>query len=360
MSVELQQISLKAGGETFLYPLDLRLQSGAINVLLGPTQAGKTSLMRIIAGLDQPDSGRILADGKDVTGVPVRKRNLAMVYQQFINYPSLSVFENIAAPLRIQGCKAQEVKDRVQAVAEKLHIAHLLQRLPGELSGGQQQRTALARALVKQAPLILLDEPLVNLDYKLREELREELSQLFTTGDTTVVYATTEPQEALLLGGYTAVLDAGRVLQFGKTEQVYRAPATTRAAAICNDPPMNFIPARALDARTLETGDGKRVQLPHPGLNLETGQSYQLGIRCHQVALNSSSDALVLDCVLDLAEIGGSETWLHLHHGGQLLVAQLPGVQRLQLGTELKAYLAARDLFVYSAGGDLLAAPKEA
>ena len=165
----------------------------------------------------------MLADGADVTGVPVRERNVAMVYQQFINYPSMTVSDNIASPLRLRGEQGRSTA-RVRELAAKLHIEPFLDRLPAELSGGQQQRVALARALAKNAPLMLLDEPLVNLDYKLREELREELSQLFASGDSTVVYATTEPTEALLLGGYTAVLDAGELLQYGPTAEVFHRP----------------------------------------------------------------------------------------------------------------------------------------
>ena len=193
------------------------MQPGAVNVLLGATLAGKTTLLRLMAGLDRPGGGRILEDGRDVTGVSVRKRDVAMVYQQFINYPSLTVFENIASPLRNPAAGGGDPQ-RVAAMAE--HPAPrrpFLARLPAQLSGGQQQRTALARALIKGAGLLLLDEPLSNLDYKLREELRGELAALFAGGRTTVVYATAEPQEALQLGGHTAVLHEGRLLQQGPT-----------------------------------------------------------------------------------------------------------------------------------------------
>src|SRR2546427_644292 len=179
----LERISKRVGGQTWLHPMHLELESGAVTVLLGATQAGKTSLMRIMAGLDVPTEGRVRADGVDVTGMPVRERNVAMVYQQFINYPSLTVADNIASPLKLRGDR--DVAQRVRALAERLHIEMFLDRYPAELSGGQQQRVALARALAKGAPLMLLDEPLVNLDYKLREELREELTQLFATGDST-------------------------------------------------------------------------------------------------------------------------------------------------------------------------------
>ncbi|WP_338848237.1 ABC transporter ATP-binding protein [Massilia sp. W12] len=356
MILELQGVSKLVGGETHIYPSDLKLAAGAINVLLGPTQAGKTSLMRLIAGLDQPSSGRVLVDGKDVTGVSVRERNLAMVYQQFINYPALTVFENIAAPLRIQKIAPAEIESRVRAIAEKLHIAQFLQRLPGELSGGQQQRTALARALIKQAPLVLLDEPLVNLDYKLREELREELAGLFVDGKTTVVYATTEPQEALLLGGHTCVMDAGRILQCAPALAAYNAPANRRVAEIFNDPPMNLLPVTAGAGNLLRLADGTEIRLSRADLQLSSGQACLLGVRCNHVSLHASADALSLPCVLDLAELSGSESFLHLHYGAHTLVAQLPGVHQPPLGGALQAHIRPQDIFVFDAQGALLSA----
>ena len=178
MNLELKDIAQRVGTETHLFPQSLTLEPGAVNVLLGATKAGKTSLMRIMAGLDKPSEGAIFSDGINVTGVSVRKRNVAMVYQQFINYPTMTVQENIAAPLRLRG--ALDIESRVVALATRLHIESFLQRLPAELSGGQQQRVALARALAKEAPFMMFDEPLVNLDYKLREELREELAAVFS------------------------------------------------------------------------------------------------------------------------------------------------------------------------------------
>ena len=359
MTLELKQVIKTVGAETHLYPLDLKLAAGGINVLLGPTQAGKTSLMRIIAGLDKPDSGSVLVDGKDVTGVGVRERNLAMVYQQFINYPGLSVYENIASPLRLKKLPQQEIHQRVTEIAEKLHIAHLLQRLPGELSGGQQQRTALARALIKRAPLVLLDEPLVNLDYKLREELRSELISLFTNGDTTVVYATTEPQEALLLGGHTAVMHAGRLLQFGPTLQLFNAPASTQVAAIFNDPPMNMLPATALDNASVRLDDGGVLAVAGRNLALTAGRRCQVGVRCNDVRLQALVGAGVsLACTVGLAELSGSETYLHLRHGGDALVAQLPGVHALEIGSAVQVNIHAAQIFLFDTEGRLLSAPQ--
>jgi len=339
MSLRLHSISKAVSGETHLHSLDLTLASGSINVLLGRTLAGKTSLMRIMAGLDQPTAGRVLIDERDVTGVPVRERNLAMVYQQFINYPSLNVYENIASPLRLQRKPAVEIKQRVGEIAETLRLTPYLDRLPAELSGGQQQRTALARALAKDAELLLLDEPLVNLDYKLREELRAELAQLFRNGRTTVVYATTEPQEALQLGGHTAILHEGKLLQFGPTLDAFLRPASLAAARAFSDPPLNLLPA-SLSSHV---------------------NAAQVGVRAHQVriARRHSHDIEVLGRI-ELAEISGSETYLHIQHAHGSLVAQLPGVHDLALGAPCSAFIDPTALFGFDANGAVTFVPEAA
>ena len=179
MTVVLKDVTRVVGAVAHISEVSLTLEPGTLSVLLGPTLSGKTSLMRLLAGLDVPTAGRVVVNGKDVTGIDVRKRSVAMVYQQFVNYPSLTVFENIASPLRVQGRPNEEVERRVQEVAALLRLQPYLERPPLALSGGQQQRTAIARALVKGADLVLLDEPLANLDYKLREELRTELPRIF-------------------------------------------------------------------------------------------------------------------------------------------------------------------------------------
>ncbi len=211
MSVTLEHVTRTVDGIPTIRDVSLTLERGTLSVLLGPTLSGKTSIMRLLAGLDKPTTGRVLVDGKDVTGVDVRQRSVAMVYQQFINYPSLTVYENIASPLRVQGKPRAEIEKRVQEAAQLLKLEPYLNRTPLQLSGGQQQRTAIARALVKGADLVLLDEPLANLDYKLREELRTELPRIFEASGAIFVYATTEPSEALLLGGDTVCMWEGEV-----------------------------------------------------------------------------------------------------------------------------------------------------
>ena len=240
MSLELKNIEKKVGIDTYIYPTNLKLEKNTINVLLGSTLAGKTTLMQIMAGLDKPSAGEIWFNNENVTNVKVQNRNVSMVYQQFINYPNFTVYENIASPLKITGVDNNEIKQRVDKVAELLKLSPMLNKKPNELSGGQQQRTALARALIKDSDLILLDEPLANLDFKLREELREELPKLFENRECIVVYATTEPSDALMIGGNTATLLEGRVVQYGKTLDVYNNPNNLTSAEVFSDPPMNI------------------------------------------------------------------------------------------------------------------------
>jgi glycerol transport system ATP-binding protein len=349
MSLALDGIGSIVQGETHLADITLRLEPATLNVLLGPTLAGKTSLMRIMAGLDRPTAGRIFADGVDVTGVHVRQRSVAMVYQQFINYAAMSVYENIASPLRVQRRSAAEIDSKVRAAAELLRLTPYLDRQPAQLSGGQQQRCALARALVKEARLVLLDEPLVNLDYKLREELREELPKLFAKSGAILVYATTEPTEALLLGGRTIGMGAGRVLQYGPTPEVYRRPASLAAAQVFSDPPLNVIRVekregslRFPDGRSL--GRGAFPSLPDGG--------YALGVRAHHLALGGGdADAIRLRGEVEVTEITGSESFVHVRDRDLRLVALADGVRDLQPGAEVEVAIRPADVFVFDQAG---------
>src|SRR6476620_591047 len=228
VSVTLDHVTRTVDGIATIRDVSMTLERGTLSVLLGPTLSGKTSIMRLLAGLDKPTTGRVLVDDKDVTGFDVRQRSVAMVYQQFINYPSLTVYENIASPLRVQGRPREEIDRRVMEAAALLRLEPYLKRTPLQLSGGPPQRTAIARALVKGADLVLLDEPLANLDYKLREELRAELPRIFEASGAIFVYATPEPSEALLLGCNTLCMLEGEVLQAGDTSKVYRHPDTLR------------------------------------------------------------------------------------------------------------------------------------
>ncbi|MGK5071465.1 ABC transporter ATP-binding protein [Janthinobacterium sp. ZB1P44] len=359
MQLVLDKISRKQGADDFLYPMSLALVPGAINVLLGTTRAGKTTLMRVMAGLDKPSAGTVTADGVDVTGVPVSKRNLAMVYQQFINYPAFTVYDNIASPLRLRKVPEEQIRTKVLALAERLHITPYLQRTPGELSGGQQQRTALGRALIKDASLLLLDEPLVNLDYKLREELRRELTELFSSGSTTVVYATTEPLEALQLGGHVAVLHEGRLLQQGPTLDVFNAPNSIAVARTFSDPPINLIPARVDAQGVAQAADGLSIHLSGAQrARLGERRDVILGVRAHSLHLSPQSDGdVAIAAQVDLAEISGSETYVHARRGELALVAQLGGVHNLEIGSACTVYCQPHALLIFADDGGLLFAP---
>ena len=360
MQLALHRIGKTVGSDTWLYPLSLAPHPSAVTVLLGATQAGKTTLMRIMAGLDVPSEGTVSVDGSNVTGMPVQSRNVAMVYQQFINYPSLTVADNIASPLKLRGEKG--IAAKVQALAERLHIEMFLQRLPAELSGGQQQRVALARALAKGAPLMLLDEPLVNLDYKLREELRDELTQLFATGESTVIYATTEPGEALLLGGYTAVMDAGELLQYGPTADVFHSPQSLRVARAFSDPPMNLIAATPTAQGIQMLGGPQLVlalALPGSATDLQTA-TLTVGVRAGALRTTAQSGDVSLAGTVELAEISGSDTFVHVACPVGELVAQLTGVHYFEIGAAITLYLAAQQAYVFDAHGALLLAPARA
>jgi len=354
MALELQAVSRVVKGQTHIAPTTLTLEKGTMNVLLGPTLSGKTSLMRLMAGLDAPTTGRILWHGTDVTGVRVQDRKVAMVYQQFINYPGLTVYENIASPMRLMGKDRAEIDRAVRATAEMLKLTPMLDRKPLELSGGQQQRCALARALVKGAGLVLLDEPLANLDYKLREELRAEIPRIFEESGAIFVYATTEPEEALLLGGNTATLWEGRVTQFGSTPQVYRQPADAITARVFSDPPMNFVSCFK-EGHRINFGGNANAPADGAFAGLPDGR-YTAGFRANHLHLNThSGQAVEFRCTLGVTEITGSETFLHLTHGTDRWVGLVHGVHDLHPGNEVGVWLDPAHVYIFDAEGRLAA-----
>ena len=329
MTLALKNIVKLVGAETHIYETSVELAANEFNVLLGTTLAGKTTLMQLMAGLQKPSAGEVWFEGKNVTGVPVQKRNVSFVHQQFINYPHFNVFENIASPLRVAGFSRKDLDERVGKVAELLKLTPMLGRKPNELSGGQQQRTALARALVKDSDLVLLDEPLANLDYKLREELRDELPKLFQDRGCTVVYATTEPTEALLLGGHCATINEGRVTQFGPTAEVYRKPLDLLTAQVFSDPPINIAKVRLANGR-FALND--QVSWSAGNTHLADG-TYQMAIRPHYVTLDpASANDVTLDGKVHVAELSGSESVVHFDMDGHPWVSQSHGIHAIELG----------------------------
>jgi len=334
MSIELRQVSLRVGAETYIYETDLSLEPGQFNILLGTTLSGKTSLMRLMAGLEKPTQGELWVNGENVTGIPVKNRSVAMVYQAFINYPSFSVYDNIASPLKVAGLPRQEIDEKVRRFAELLKLTPMLDRLPSELSGGQQQRTALARALVKGAELVLLDEPLANLDYKLREELRDELPRMFADTGATVVYATSEPLEALMLGGYTATLNEGRVVQFGKTSTIYRHPESLASARVFSDPPVNIA---SIEKRggTAYLSDTVSWSVPAKLAEMPDG-AYKIGLRPHH--LLPVGEGIEVDGEVQIAEISGSESIIRVIVEGNNWVSEAHGIHGYEFGENARFF----------------------
>ncbi|MGB7271451.1 MAG: ABC transporter ATP-binding protein [Albidovulum sp.] len=354
MTLELRAITKKVGQITHIKPTDLVLEPGRFNVLLGETGSGKSSLIKVMAGLDRPSSGRMIMKGHDVTGMSPQKRNISLVHQFFVNYPHMTVFENIASPLRVAGMAKSEIQGRVEDAADVLQLRPMLHRRPHELSGGQQQRTALARAIAKESEAVFLDEPLANLDYKLREELRDQLPDLFAGRGAVVVYATSEPAEALMLGGYTALMSDGHVTQFGPTVDIYRKPNTLTSAMVFSDPPINFAPVTKAGA-TAKLGDGTTWPLTGAAAGLTDG-TYTVAIRPHYVSPEDrGGNQVELTGKVLITELSGSESSAHFLIGADTWVSLAPGVHPYRIGEDHRFYMDVSQCFYFAPDGALVA-----
>ena len=352
MTLRLEGLSKSVAGAKHIFPVDLELERGTMNVLLGPTSAGKTTLLRLMSGLEKPDTGKIFWDEKDVTGQRVQDRDVAMVYQQFVNYPSMTVYDNIASPLKLQRKSSQEIDVKVKEMAELLHLTKLLDRKPLEISGGQQQRCAIARALVKNVGLVLMDEPLANLDYKLREELRVEIPRLYAASGSIFVYATTEPEEALLLGGNTATVWQGRVTQFGPSTEVYHNPVDEITARVYSDPPMNFLPV-SKHGSVVSFPKGQTISLSGKMGEMPDGE-YRAGFRAHHLKVGDiGNGAIKFDAEVIATELTGSDTYVHLGAVGERWIALVPGPQDFRAKQILQMYVPPEDVFYFDQRGKL-------
>ncbi|MBM2578027.1 ABC transporter ATP-binding protein [Jannaschia sp. Os4] len=343
MTLRLEAITKVVEGRTHIKPTTLELHPGRFNVLLGPTGAGKTSLIKMMAGLDPIASGKVILDGEDVTRRNPQKRRISLVHQFFVNYPHMTVFENIASPLRVAGVPKSEIQGRVEAAADVLKLRPMLDRRPHELSGGQQQRTALARAIAKDSRAVFLDEPLANLDYKLREELREQLPDLFAGRGAVVVYATSEPEEALLLGGETALMEDGHVRQFGPTADIYRAPASLAAARTFSDPPINAAPV-TVSGGTARMGSATWAAARADG-------DYTFAIRPHHVLPQPMANGVALEGTVAVTELSGSESSAHFDLDGRPWVSLAHGVHPYRVGEPHTFHMDPADGFWFGPDG---------
>ncbi|WP_417474385.1 ABC transporter ATP-binding protein [Leisingera sp.] len=350
MALELKGVTKRVGAIQHIKETSLVLEPGHFNVLLGATGSGKTSLIKLMAGLDPMASGQVLMDGQDVSRLSTQKRNISLVHQFFINYPHMTVYDNIASPLKVAGMAKSEIEGRVEEAAAILQLKPMLHRRPHELSGGQQQRCALARAIAKESRAVFLDEPLANLDYKLREELRDQLPELFAGRGAVVVYATSEPEEALLLGGKTALMADGRVTQFGPTAEIYRNPGNVDAARVFSDPPINTAEITK-QGSTARMGAGVTFELPAAAAGLADG-TYTIAIRPHHVLPMQHNGAHVqLSGQVQVTELSGSESSAHFDIGTGSWVSLAPGVHPYRVGELHDFYMDPAQAYFFAPDG---------
>jgi ABC-type sugar transport system ATPase subunit len=338
------QVLLKGVGKAFgearaLHAVDLEIRPGEFFSLLGPSGSGKTTTLRIIAGLETATEGEVWLDGADATLLPPGARDVAMVFQSYALYPHMTVAENIGFPLKMIGLSKTDISRAVREAATRVRIDHLLTRKPGQLSGGQQQRCALARAIVRKPALFLLDEPLSNLDAKLRIETRVEIRRLQRSLGVTAVYVTHDQEEAMSLSDRMAVFMDGRIVQIGTPEEVFSRPATAQVAAFLGNPPMNLLPARLAGGRA---AFGETF-VEAPGLAALGEKEVTLGIRPSDVALGQEG----LPATVTLCEVLGEDMIVDLDVGGQLLRAKCPGSRRIPEGERVRARIDAAKLHVF-------------
>jgi len=311
--------------------LDLTIADGEFMVLVGPSGCGKTTALRCVAGLEDITSGRLLIGDRVVNRVPSKDRNIAMVFQSYALYPHMSVFENLAFGLKLLKTPKAEIKRRVGEAAEILDLSHLLDRKPKQLSGGQRQRVALGRAIVREPDVFLMDEPLSNLDAKLRVQTRAEILRLQHRLGTTTVYVTHDQVEAMTMGDRIAVMSAGVLQQVGPPKELYDRPQNVFVAAFIGSPAMNFAHAR-VDEGALVVGSA-RWQVP-PGARLERGQEVLVGFRPEHVELSGGDqrDALRLPARVDVVEYLGNEELVHMQVDGAEFVALLSSEKNVRPG----------------------------
>src|ERR1700752_826755 len=335
-----------------LKQIDLSVEKEEFIVFVGPSGCGKTTLLRTISGLETPTVGKITLDGRDITYVHPSKRNVAMGFQNYAPFPHLSVFENIAFGLRLHGLSKEEIEKRVQRAAALLHLEPLLARKPKQLSGGQRQRVAIGRAIVKQPKLFLFDEPLSNLDAKLRVRMRVELLNLHYEPRNTAIYVTHDQVEAMTMADRIVILNDGRVEQIGTPVQLYEQPSNKFVAGFIGSPQMNFLELTVEGRREnglawVAEGGGKLV-LPGQTDGVTDGKKVTLGIRPEHVQLVANESSVRLPAVVNIVENLGSENLLHAEIAeNQLLVAKIAGGAAPERNHRLVLFLPAEHLYLF-------------
>ncbi len=348
-SVSLREVTKRFGETQVLSRIDADIPTGTFAVLVGPSGCGKSTLLRLLAGLEEVSSGTIHFDDRDVTLLPPRERDLAMVFQSYALYPHMTVRDNLAFGLKLRKVPRAEIADRVAEAAKTLGLDKLLDRYPRALSGGQRQRVAMGRAIVRQSKLFLFDEPLSNLDPALRTQVRVDIRKLHDRVGATSIYVTHDQVEAMTLADVLFVLDKGVVQQTGAPIDVYRRPVNTFVAQFVGSPAMNLLPATVVsvgDAPVLAIGKA-RVTVAD-AFELSPEQSVQLGVRPHDVAVVDGAQAQ-LRVDVEHVETMGPDTHAHARIAGEPFIAVLPGSGMVEPGQTLGLRL--QDPHVFDADG---------
>jgi multiple sugar transport system ATP-binding protein len=344
--LQLKGVRKSFGSVEVIKGVDLDIRPGEFVVFVGPSGCGKSTLLRLIAGLEDITGGSLLFDGTVVNDLPPSKRGIAMVFQSYALYPHMTVYDNMAFGMKLGKAGKTEIDKRVRDSAEILQITPYLERLPKQLSGGQRQRVAIGRAIVRDPQVFLFDEPLSNLDAKLRAEMRTEIKKLHQRLGTTIVYVTHDQIEAMTLASRIAILRDGAVQQFAPPEEIYERPANMYVAGFVGTPPMNFLPGQ-LRARGGRLGVGLRLSaeavpermqpwLPLPEMPrssaLEAGREVVLGIRPETIGLATAEAPSTLDGLVELLEPTGADTMAVLAVDGVAVTARLKPGELQQIG----------------------------
>jgi sn-glycerol 3-phosphate transport system ATP-binding protein len=348
--LHLQEVTKRYGQDTVIHGVSVCLNPGEFVVIVGPSGCGKSTLLRMIAGLEEISSGTIAIAGRVVNRLEPRDRNIAMVFQNYALYPHMSVFENMAYGLRIAGLSKTEIRTRVDEVARMLELETLLARKPRQLSGGQRQRVAMGRAIVRDPAVFLFDEPLSNLDAKLRVQMRLEIKQLHRKLQVTSVYVTHDQVEAMTLADRLLVMNQGVIEQIGTPIEIYQYPQTLFVARFIGSPAMNLLQGRiSADGTLVELPGGERLPLAQP-LRRSAGQSVTIGIRPEHF-LPAGSTAWTVQLVVDVVEHLGADTLLYGHFGTHptALTARLPGTATVSTGAVLTLSVDPDRIHVFSA-----------
>ncbi len=330
-------------GHVALDRADVSIGDGEFMVLVGPSGCGKSTLLRLIAGLEDATAGEIFIGDRDVTKLEPRDRDIAMVFQSYALYPHMTVAENLGFGLKLRGMPAAEIKRHVDDAARMLDLTTMLERLPKQLSGGQRQRVALGRALVRQPQVFLLDEPLSNLDAKLRGSMRAEIARLHRQLKTTMIYVTHDQIEAMTLGQRVVVMDKGVIQQVDTPMNVYERPKNLFVAGFLGNPPMNLFRGRLTDHGGLSIeGEGAALPLPQsaaPLLATHGGREIVAGIRPEDFYRERTAPTdIAIEGTIELLESVGSESFLHFRHGAQLLIARIKSVDLPAIGSRIRVH----------------------